>query len=86
MSPDSTKETLSIAEVAELVVTSTGEKLAQVTVALLCIVKTLKQQPNFDVDAFNAKIVESARMTAEPEESMLRAILLSAADQDIPEE
>lgn len=76
-------EILSPTQVVEILSKNTSEQVGQLTVALLYIVDALKKQPNFNVELFNAKLIEGASSNLDPEESLIRTVLLVAAGKDI---
>lgn len=52
-----------------------GEKLGEVVVAGLVIIKALKKQPGFDVAMFESHIREVLADSSRPEDSLVRIIL-----------
>ena len=76
-------EMLSPAQVAEMLTKHTGEQVGKLTVALLYIIGALKRQPNFDVNLFNSRLVEGANSMMNPDDKLIRTILLAAAGEDI---
>ena len=62
----------------EIIAVKVGEKLGEVTTALIAIAQTLKNQPGFDRAAFDQEIRH--RMSALKDSSLMHVILSAVLD------
>lgn len=82
MTIEDPNEILSAEQIAHLLAKNTAEQIGQIVLALLYVVAQLKSQPNFDVEAFNRKMVEGANTKMDSKDAILRTILLVAGGRD----